>query len=818
MTGTIGVRWNQALAVVCVVACGASYGLADVAVTQPAGFQLAQVQAAGEVLAQEKATEKTSDKAADQKPAAPEKPAGTEKPASSEKPVTAVKSKWEGYQLQELDEPLTPLVPKTPRTQAEVEAIESLSWLAVGQVFEQRSDMKSAVEAYKKGLKHNANSLVLVRKLMALSLALGNDEEGIQYAHRAMELNPSDARSLRMVGKVLAPDDPARAIELFERAIKSPTLSKESPMYVTLMLDLGLLYNDAKRKTEAADCLAVVFDAMQNPEKYKLDIDVRKELQSNRDIEYERLGQVFLNAGKPELALQAFQKAVDSKRGSAGAHAFNLAQVYQQTKQPEKALAELQKYFDAQRQAKGRAAYELLAVILKELGKSQELIAKLEDLAMKDPNNTTLAFYLASQYVATDRLSEAETLFKKALAKDADPDGYKGLIQVYRQQNRAKDLIALLAKLYSKKKNLDGFDADLAAITENGPLLDEMLNQGVAATKAEKPELEVSSLYVLAKLAGQGKRYDAATTLFRYVIGASRTRELKFRLYDELGDILTDAKRFVELAKMYAEASVDPDLEGQRSNLIYQQSRALEFAGMTKEALDIAEKAKVQFPEYETLFQFQIGWVYYHSIQYEKAIPLFEKIIATEKKKPVSEKNVLILKFSRSSLSNIHVLMGNMSKGEQLLEDMLLEDENDPGVNNDLGYLYADQGKNLEKAEKMILKAVRAEPENSAYLDSLAWVLYKRGKFQEALVQMEKSLEKSQAKQNASDATLWDHLGDIHERLKNVEKAVTAWKKALESARAESHPDTKLIGRIEDKLKNQAGGQGNLKPERATNP
>ncbi|MDB5390171.1 MAG: Tetratricopeptide 2 repeat protein [Planctomycetaceae bacterium] len=789
MTGTFKVRWNQALAVVCVVALGGSYGFANDAEVQATGIQVAQ-----------------------EKPAAPEKPTGAEKPANS------TKRKWEGYQLQELDEPLTPFVPKTPRTQADVEAIESLSWLAVGQIFEQRSDMKSAVDAYKKGLKHNANSLVLVRKLMALSLALGNDEEGIQYAHRAMELNPSDARSLRMVGKVLAPDDPARAIQLFERAIKSPTLAKESPMYVTLMLDLGLLYNEANRKAEAADCLAVVFDAMQNPEKYKLDNDVRKELQSNRDIEFERLGQVFLNAGKPDLALEAFQKAVDTKRGSVGSHAYNLAQVYHQTKHPDKALAELQKYFDAQRQAKGRAAYELLATILKDLGKEKELIAKLEELAEKDPNNTTLAFYLGSQYVAGDRLSDAEALFKKALTKDSDPEGYKGLLQIYRQQNRAKDLIALLAKIYTKKKNLEGFDSDLVAISQNAPLLDEMLNLGLTAIKAEKPDLEVSSLYVLAKLAGQGKRYDAATELFRHVIASSRTQKLKFQLYDELGDLLTDAKRFVELAKMYAEAAADPDLEVQRSNLVYQQSRALEFAGQTQEALDVAEKAKTLFPEYEPLFQFQIGWIYYHSVQYEKAIPLFEKIIAAEKKKPIAEKNAPILKFSRSSLSNIHVLMGNMLKGEQVLEDMLLEDENDPGVNNDLGYLYADQGKNLEKAEKMILKAVRAEPENAAYLDSLAWVLYKRGKYQEALVQMEKSLEKSQAKQNAADATLWDHLGDIQDRLKNAEKAVAAWKKALESAKAESHPDAKLIGRIEDKLKNQAGGQGNLKPERATNP
>ncbi|MEO5960222.1 MAG: tetratricopeptide repeat protein, partial [Opitutaceae bacterium] len=118
----------------------------------------------------------------------------------------------------------------------------------------------------------------------------------------------------------------------------------------------------------------------------------------------------------------------------------------------------------------------------------------------------------------------------------------------------------------------------------------------------------------------------------------------------------------------------------------------------------------------------------------------------------------------------------------------------------------------------MIRKAVKAEPDNSAYLDSLAWVLYKRGKYPEALTSMEKALQMSQAKQNASDATLWDHLGDIQERLKNIEKAVEAWKKALASAKTDPKPDTKLIGKLEDKLKSHTNNAGAIKAERSGTP
>ena len=74
-----------------------------------------------------------------------------------------------------------------------------------------------------------------------------------------------------------------------------------------------------------------------------------------------------------------------------------------------------------------------------------------------------------------------------------------------------------------------------------------------------------------------------------------------------------------------------------------------------------------------------------------------------------------------------------------------------PGVNNDLGYLYADQGKNLEKAEAMIRKAVQEEPDNCAYLDSLGWVLFKRGKVKEAVEPLEKAVKNLDRRRRRDD-------------------------------------------------------------------
>jgi Tfp pilus assembly protein PilF len=148
------------------------------------------------------------------------------------------------------------------------------------------------------------------------------------------------------------------------------------------------------------------------------------------------------------------------------------------------------------------------------------------------------------------------------------------------------------------------------------------------------------------------------------------------------------------------------------------------------------------------------------------------------------------------TLSNCYVQMGDIKTGEKLLEDILVEDPKDPSVNNDLGYLYADQGKNLTKAEGMVKIALASEPDNVAYLDSMGWVLFKLGKLDEAL----KFLEKAAASPSGSDGTISEHLGDCYAKLNQPEKAKESWTRALKEAKEDSFPDKKLIERLQEKL------------------
>ncbi|HEU5069621.1 MAG TPA: tetratricopeptide repeat protein [Verrucomicrobiae bacterium] len=121
---------------------------------------------------------------------------------------------------------------------------------------------------------------------------------------------------------------------------------------------------------------------------------------------------------------------------------------------------------------------------------------------------------------------------------------------------------------------------------------------------------------------------------------------------------------------------------------------------------------------------------------------------------------------------------GDYSEAVKYLEKALALKPEFPEAANYLGFMWAERGENLERARALIDQAVKAEPDNSAYLDSLAWVLFKQGRAQEALPVMLHAIAQAQ-EDHEMDATLYDHLGDIYAAQGDATKARDAWTKAL---------------------------------------
>lgn len=125
---------------------------------------------------------------------------------------------------------------------------------------------------------------------------------------------------------------------------------------------------------------------------------------------------------------------------------------------------------------------------------------------------------------------------------------------------------------------------------------------------------------------------------------------------------------------------------------------------------------------------------------------------------------------------------------EKHLKKLLAADPGNVVAMNFLGYHLACNNKDLPFAEKLILLALEKEPENYAFLDSLAWVKYRKKDFAGAKIYIDKAMENAGKESGNTDAVILDHAGDIYfaagknkEALQFLEKALKIYSTELDA-------------------------------------
>jgi len=106
---------------------------------------------------------------------------------------------------------------------------------------------------------------------------------------------------------------------------------------------------------------------------------------------------------------------------------------------------------------------------------------------------------------------------------------------------------------------------------------------------------------------------------------------------------------------------------------------------------------------------------------------------------------------------------------------------------NYIAYMWAERGEKLDLGLSLIEKALSAEPDNAAFIDTLGWIFYMQGRYDEALIQL-----KTACKIFSGDATIWEHLGDIYLKLGNPTAAREQWLKALELSPESEHLNERI--------------------------
>lgn len=300
-------------------------------------------------------------------------------------------------------------------------------------------------------------------------------------------------------------------------------------------------------------------------------------------------------------------------------------------------------------------------------------------------------------------------------------------------------------------------------------------------TKVSKinPDLVLPDLYLGEYYRDKGD-YKNALIYYRQAVGATQDSRMKVQLLKQAGAMAIELEDYRQGYELLNEAL---HITASDQQLFYFTAYAAFMTGDYEAAQIVYSQGLVLYPDYAMLRKRSaLNLVYLEKP--EEAVDVISLIDPIER----DVEYYLILDDAYGAMgdddaalealkegldaypgnSRICVRMANIYDRKkdhdmtiEILKVALKFEPDSATLQNYLGYIYADLDMNLDEAEALIAKALKQEPDNYAYIDSMAWVYFRQGKYHEANELMEKAL-----KINPADPELLDHHRQIKEKLK----------------------------------------------------
>ena len=730
------------------------------------------------------------------------------------------------------DDPPRPFVPLHPSTVDDRQRTEAMRLYATARGLEDRGSFTEAVELLQQAQKLDPDSVAIPRRLSRIYLgALGRPDLAVDFGKKVLAFEPGDSDTLsRLVEFYNRKNDAVGCQTLLKEVLANPKLDAHAPGRLLAQFELGKLYSDKLNQPEnAAKAFAQVMAGLDDKTANRISpLDLARILGNEPATAYLNFGMVFLEAKQDDLAVKAFERGLvyDEENPQIPLH---LAETLLKHGKSEQALALVERYIKRQPQA--LEAYELMAKVLTSLKRDAEITPRLEEAARRDSKNVPLQYVLADRYRETGQVEKADALYKSLLTSQPTPQTYRALAASLLKRKKAGDLLKVICEAIARPNGMEAIQSQLQAAAADDALAEGMLDAGLQQLQAKPPTLPKTAFVVLSFIANPERGSDKTGRLQRLIKlqrlmleqnpGPQIYKEIaeSLRQLDQLSEAAATLRKMIEkypsektgrvlgvLAEFERRAGhIDAalvaakqaaELDANDADIQVMLADLLGDTGKVSEALEILNKVVKNEPD-NARYRFMLGNLLSKFGRNEEGIKVYQDLIKH------FASNDEVVKLAHSSLSIIYVNQGDYSKGEAELEILFQKTPDDPGVNNDLGYLYADQGKNLEKAETMIRKAIQEEPDRPAYLDSLGWVLFKRGKVKESLEPLQKAVELQKAEEKKgtapADATIREHLGDVYLHLQEVDRARQIWEEAEQIA-AKAIPADKRLPEIRKKL------------------
>lgn len=363
----------------------------------------------------------------------------------------------------------------------------------------------------------------------------------------------------------------------------------------------------------------------------------------------------------------------------------------------------------------------------------KQAFTEIENLAKEYPYDMRYLTILGDVYFNNGKEDQAYDTYQKVLTQEP---GY------------APAMLSM-ASYYEKKGQDSLYQAQLDSIllndkVESDTKMNIMRQLIIRSEQADKDSTKIAGLFT-SMLKQEQENADVAMLAAQYLLSKKMNKEATPVLHQVL--------------------EIDPENIPARLQL-------MSFA-IGKQDMDEVIKLCLPALEYtpEALeFYYYLGLAYHQKDMTEEALGVFKKGVNQVNEK--SDKN-MVSDFYAILGDLYHIKKMNVEAYAAYDSALVYKDDNIGALNNYAYYLSVER-KNLDKAEEMSYRTVKAEPTNGTYLDTYAWILFEKGKFAEAKIYID------QAMQNDGDksSVVVEHCGDIYFMSGDKAKALEYWAEA----------------------------------------
>ena len=699
---------------------------------------------------------------------------------------------------------------RPPLTEAEQDRVRAASRFALAKTLYEQGDLPASLRAYQRAYWWDPSQEAPLKEIVPLAASLGQEAVAIRYALIQAEQHNASPEMLRRLALYATQQQQwDQAARLYDMWLSAAPDRHDPFQRALIQLERGRIAMLAGDPAEASRLFGSPQRALLDRPASPLARRLTTALGGSLGGTLENLAQCHLSAGEEALAAQAIEALAESVGETRVANYWQ-ARLALARSQPLDALESLREYYDQSGDPLGDLPYDALRQAMIRLNESDRLTAEMNRLHAQRPASPYPLAILARRHASRGELNEARDLYEQLIggASPNSPieitrslfqEAGVWLLNDLVRQSQFDGVLPLLTRLSQTDPNLVLFSDELSRLT-GSPAISDHLSMRLKLA-AERDPIAGQDLAVcrVALITGEHK----LGVEFLKKSAANRTEDTPDVVRNFAVDLLLEdqPEHALDVFQWGMDQGLLPKDE---AVLWYYVSTSRALLDQTDGALEAARRA-IELAPTSAQFASQPAWVCLRAEQKQRAAEEYERLLADFEKDndPATRET---LRGARMSLSYLVLQQGDTQRSTELVLEVLDEFPHDVGALNDLGYQWADRGVHLERALRMIQRAVAAEPANPAYQDSLGWVCYRLGRNQEGLEAIERALALQQQAGDKADAEILSHHGDLLLATGRAQDARRAWQEALSRLDAEDE-DNAQRETLREKLAGLPSGQ-----------